>query len=90
MQARKLQTERFKTTGIKTNAEMTSQHVRELIRLDETTEAILSRSIDRYKLSARAYFRLLKVARTIADLGGAEDLSAEHVAEALQYRLQMA
>ena len=90
LQARKLQTERFKTTGIKTNAEMTSQHVRELIRLDETTEAILSRSIDRYKLSARASFHLLKVARTIADLGGAEDLSAEHVAEALQYRLQMA
>lgn len=89
LRARERQTERFRQKGIKTNAEMSSHHVRELVRFDDETKTLLSKSIDRYRLSARAYFRLLKVAQTIADLIGAEHVRAEHVAEALQYRLQM-
>ncbi|KAA0206237.1 ATP-binding protein [Candidatus Uhrbacteria bacterium] len=84
--ARDRQTDRFKGTSHATNAELSSERVRTLLRLEEDAGTLLRHAVDRYRLSARAYFRLLKVARTIADLAQADPIRAEHVAEALLYR----
>ncbi len=84
--ARKIQLERFKNFGIYSNAQMTSQIVKEFCALDERSEALLRRAFDKLKLSARSYTRILKVARTIADLEGAENITVQHLSEALNYR----
>ncbi len=84
--ARELQRERFKAP--KTNAEMNLREVKRYCRLSPEASSILSRAIDHYGLSARAYSRVLKVSRTIADLEGSDIIRPEHVAEALQYRPQ--
>lgn len=84
--ARDRQTERFKDTGLATNAELSSERVRKLIRLEPDAKTLLRHAVDRYRLSARAYFRLLKVSQTIADLAQTDCIRAEHVAEALLYR----
>jgi magnesium chelatase family protein len=68
------------------NAQMPPQLVRKLCSLDESGERTLEMAMRRLGLSARAHDRILKLARTIADLGGAENLAAKHVAEAVQYR----
>jgi magnesium chelatase family protein len=68
------------------NATMPSRHIRKLCLLDEAGERTLEMAVRRMSLSARAHDRILKVARTIADLGGSEQVSAKHVAEAVQYR----
>jgi magnesium chelatase family protein len=65
---------------------MTSRHTRRFCELDELSRRILDAAIDRLGLSARAYDRILKVARTIADLAGLDSIASEHVAEAVQYR----
>ncbi len=87
-QARQLQRQRFQGTGITCNAEMGPVEVREHCQrhLDEGARSLLSLALGRLALSARAFHRVLKVARTIADLSGAETIAASHVAEALQYR----
>ncbi|MDP2838328.1 MAG: YifB family Mg chelatase-like AAA ATPase [Candidatus Moranbacteria bacterium] len=87
-QARHRQRERFAQKPYYTNAEMTSQMVKEICVLDETSRNVLREAVGRLKLSARGYMRVLKVARTIADLAGAEQLSMNHLAEALQYRFK--
>lgn len=84
--ARDRERERYREIGFFTNAELTSDHVRRLIIPSEPARNILRQAVDRYRLSARAYFRLLKVARTIADLDQVEKVDVPHVAEALQYR----
>lgn len=84
--ARDIQAERFAGTGIYTNAQMTSKHLRAFCALDAATQSLLRTAIDTLKLSARAYDRILKLARTIADLDGAESIQSAYVAEALQYR----
>lgn len=84
--ARTKQRERFQGKRARTNAEMTSMMVKEHCVLDEPTRTMLREAVTRLKLSARGYMRVLKVARTIADLEGAETLAFPHVAEALQYR----
>ncbi|MCI0479072.1 YifB family Mg chelatase-like AAA ATPase [Candidatus Uhrbacteria bacterium] len=84
--ARDRQTGRYRGLGILTNAELTSDHVRCLLRLDDPARAIMKRAVDAYRLSARAYFRVLKVSRTIADIEGADDVEERHIAEALRYR----
>jgi len=86
--ARTKQKERFVQKSFRTNAEMTSQTVREVCVLNEESRTLLRQAVSRLKLSARGYMRVLKVARTIADLEGAEELTAGHIAEALQYRFQ--
>jgi magnesium chelatase family protein len=80
--ARAIQRERFDSC----NAGMTARHLRRWCELDAPSKRLLVSAIDRLGLSARAHDRILKVARTIADLAGAERIDSAHVAEAVQYR----
>lgn len=85
--ARLAQRERFVgIAGMHANAHMGAREVRRFCALDGESEAILRSAITRLGLSARAYHRVLKIARTIADLAGADVLAVAHVAEAIQYR----
>ncbi len=84
--ARQRQIERFRGRPISCNARMGSRDLKEHCRLDETTLNFLKMAMDEYKLSARAYDRILKVSRTIADLNGSDVLTADHVSEAIQLR----
>lgn len=85
--ARLVQTKRFeKNQGIHCNAHMHSKMVRTICKIDETGETLLKNAMARLGLSARAYDRILKVARTIADLEVCEKIEAAHLAEAIQYR----
>ena len=85
--ARARQAARFAgTNGIHTNAMMNPAMLREFCRLDAACSAILGRAMERLDLSARAYDRIVKVARTIADLAASPDIRPEHIAEAINYR----
>jgi magnesium chelatase family protein len=84
--ARALQRRRFADSTTTCNAEMSGRELRRFARPDTAGAAILERAMSRLGLSARAYTRVLKVARTIADLEDASDVGAAHVAEAVQYR----
>ncbi|MBW7951026.1 MAG: YifB family Mg chelatase-like AAA ATPase [Chitinophagaceae bacterium] len=85
--AREIQTERYKNeNGIYANAQISSKMLREICVLDTVSEALLKKAMERLNLSARAYDRILKVARTIADLAASNTIKAEHIAEAIQYR----
>lgn len=87
IRARDVQTERFKThQGIYCNAMMPSQMVKDICNISEAGKALLRTAMERLGLSARAYDRILKVSRTIADLAGTEEIKIEHLAEAIQYR----
>lgn len=87
VRARALQTERFKgEKGVHCNAQMTEQLLQKYAQPDEASLAMLRQAMDRLQLSARAYSRILKVARTIADLEGAEHVQRPHLAEAIGYR----
>jgi len=86
MRARKIQNERFVKIGIFCNSQMKNKQVKVFCRLDSGGVRILRLSMDKFDLSARAYFRVLKVARTIADLDGSTDILPVHLSEALQYR----
>jgi len=68
------------------NADMQSKDIRKYCKVDDTGKALLKSAITKLGLSARAYDRILKVSRTIADLEGAEDIRPEHLSEAIQYR----
>lgn len=85
--ARNRQTARLKSHGLSTNAEMSSELVRTTLEIADDARNILRQAVERYKLSARSYFRILKVSRTIADLAGEDQISVRHIAEALAYRL---
>jgi magnesium chelatase family protein len=84
--ARERQTHRFRDEGIYCNARMSSPAIRRHCLLDDAGEAMLEEAIQKMGFSARAHDRILKVARTIADLDGADAISAEHLSEAIQYR----
>jgi magnesium chelatase family protein len=84
--ARNRARDRFQGTTLRCNAEMQSSHLRKWCRLDDTTRNLLENAIRKLGLSVRASDRILKVARTIADLADHEDLQTQHVAEAIQYR----
>ncbi len=77
---------RFKDTVLRCNAEMKSLHLRQWCKLDDASRTLLESAIRKLGLSVRASDRILKVARTIADLTGDENLQTHHVAEAIQYR----
>jgi len=89
--AREVQRERFRGLPITCNAEMGPVEVREFCQaaLEEEARHLLGMAVERLALSARAFHRVLKVARTIADLSGAEAIAAAHLAEALQYRQRL-
>lgn len=84
--ARRVQRERFKDGKVHNNARMTTRLLKKYCKRDDACERLLEAAITRMHLSARAYHRILKVARTIADLAGEEEIRADHVAEAIQYR----
>ena len=84
--ARNIQQERFAGTAVHCNAQMTPQMLRQYCPVDAEGDNLLSYSMNRLGLSARAYDRILKVARTIADLAGEENISARHLLEAIGYR----
>ncbi len=84
--ARDRQFERYKPLKVLMNSELTSDQVRKNILPTDSAKTLLQTAIDKFKLSARAYFRVLKVSRTIADLEASETIEIAHIAEALQYR----
>lgn len=84
--ARLIQQERFKGTGITCNAKMTSKMTREFCILTDSANALLKQSFEKLGLSARVYDKILKIARTIADLDESDIIDIQHIAEALQYR----
>ena len=86
IKAREIQQKRFKRNKAKLNSQMKPADVRKYCQLDDASQLLLKNAFDRLGLSARAYDRILKVARTIADLEGAERIKIDHLAEALQYR----
>jgi magnesium chelatase family protein len=89
IQARDIQTKRFsKLKNIHTNSDMKNSHLKEFANLDNSANLILKQAVNRYALSARTYFRLIKVARTIADLDQSHNILDKHIAEALQYRIK--
>ncbi len=85
-QARQVQLGRFESSRIFFNAGMNTKQLKQYCRLDDASKQIMALAIDKMGLSARAHDRILKVSRTIADLDGMESLTAEHVAESIQYR----
>ena len=84
--ARKIQEDRYREYKVFSNSELTPKLIEKYCKLDEDSKFILEKAFKRLNLSSRAYNRILKVARTIADLAGREDISKEDIAEAIQYR----
>ncbi|HUF03437.1 MAG TPA: YifB family Mg chelatase-like AAA ATPase [Aridibacter sp.] len=84
--ARKIQLERFKGEGIFSNSAMQPSHIRKFCGLDEKSESLLESAMTKQGLSARAHDRILKVARTIADLEGSKEIGSGHISEAINYR----
>ena len=85
--AREIQTERFKDLeNVHYNAQMNTKQIRAYCKLDDASKSLLKNAMERLNLSARAYDRILKVARTIADLENALELNGNHIGEAIQYR----
>ena len=84
--ARNIQTERFADKKIYSNSQMSSRHMKKFCEIDEDGKRLLEMAIDKLGLSARAYTRVLKVARTIADLETEERIKSHHLSEAIQYR----
>ena len=84
--ARAIQNERFAGTKVRCNAKMTTKLVNKYCVVDDETQQLLKEAFERLHLTARAHSRILKVARTIADLDGSENIKMEHVAEAIGYR----
>lgn len=84
--AREIQTARYKDTGIHSNAKMNDHLLKRYCKVSPESVVMLKVAFDKLNLSARAYSRILKVARTIADLDGSEDIKDEHIIEAISYR----
>ena len=84
--ARQIQRQRFTRSSMQSNAEMTSRAMRRHCELDALSRQILDQALTHLGLSVRAHDRVLKVARTIADLAGSERIQSAHVAEAVNYR----
>lgn len=84
--ARQIQIERYKENKIFSNSELTPKLMEKYCKLEEDSKKILENAFEKLNLSARAYSRILKVARTIADLAGEKNILPTHIAEAIQYR----
>jgi len=85
-EARRIQLNRFKEIGIYANAQMSAKLIERFCKIDADSKKLLEMAVEKLGLSARAHYRILKVARTIADLEGAEEIKSSHIAEAIQYR----
>ena len=85
--ARKMQANRYKDLSIQTNAHLSSKEIKYFCKTDKNSELILKEAIKTFSLTARSFDRVLKVARTIADLGNSDMIKDEHILEALQFRL---
>ena len=83
---REIQRRRFEGTGLLSNAGMGPAEVRKVCRLDEAGRGLVRAAMQQLQMSARAFHRILKLARTIADLAGSEEIETPHLAEAIQYR----
>jgi magnesium chelatase family protein len=88
LKTRKIQLQRFNNSPILSNSEMENKHIREFCKIGIEEKNLLRNAIDKMNLSPRAYHRLLKVARTIADLEKSETIQVPHLAEAIQYRFR--
>ncbi len=86
IKAREIQRQRYRDLGFVTNAQLNRKHFKDFCVLESSAAKILEKIFDRMHLSARAHDRIIKVARTIADLRGCETITAEHILEAAQYR----
>ena len=87
IQARQVQSERYKgMDGVFCNAQMTSRQIREFVQLDQESNTLLKNAMEKLGLSARAYDRISKVSRTIADMEGSSQVKSQHISEAIQYR----
>jgi magnesium chelatase family protein len=84
--ARQLQRDRFEGTQLTCNADMGPAEVRQFCDLDDTCRSLMKTAMAQLQLTARAYHRILKLSRTIADLAGSETIGPSHLAEALQYQ----
>ncbi|NNL77904.1 MAG: YifB family Mg chelatase-like AAA ATPase [Desulfobacterales bacterium] len=84
--ARVIQSQRFSRTKIYCNAQMSSRHIKKHCKIDHASRSILESAIDKLGLSARAFNRILKIARTIGDLEAEQDIQVDHISEAIQYR----
>jgi magnesium chelatase family protein len=84
--ARERQRTRFDSTDVVLNSDMRVAEVRQFCKLDEAGDSLVRAAMSQLNLSARGFHRVLKLARTIADLGGSDDIQSVHLAEALQYR----
>jgi magnesium chelatase family protein len=84
--ARTVQQDRFRNDGIFANAHMKPRHIRKYCKIDADSQQLMETAMNRLGLSARAYNRILKVARTIADIEGSGPIAKEHISEAIQYR----
>lgn len=84
--ARKIQLERYQKLGIFSNAELNSNLLDEFCKLDNKSKSIMEKAFEKYALSARAHDKILKIARTIADLENSKEIQYRHIAEAIQYR----
>ena len=84
--ARKIQNQRYKDYGIFSNSELTPKLIKKFCKLDSDANLIMQKAFEKFKFSARAYSRILKLARTIADLDGKDNIETVHITEAIQYR----
>jgi len=87
--ARERQRARLKNSPYQANSEMRNKDIKEFCKLNDTSIDLLRQAVTQMHLSARGYHRILKLSRTIADLGGCDDIDTAHVAEALQYRAKV-
>jgi magnesium chelatase family protein len=85
-QARERQIQRYKDEGVFYNAQLSPKQIRKYCKMDNYGKRLMEKAYTTMKLSARAYDRILKVSRTIADLEGSDNIEASHIAEAIQYR----
>ncbi len=84
--ARKIQEKRYQDASIRTNSELSAKYINKFCNIDEASKQMLKGAISKFNLSGRAYDRILKISRTIADLEGSKDINATHIAQALQFR----
>lgn len=89
IRARKIQAERYRDESILTNSELTPKLVKKYCKIDKEGEELFKTAIVKYQLSGRRYDRILKLARTIADLDGSDDIKQQHLMQALQYRVSL-